>query len=94
MDSAPTKWVHANAKCASVTASLLKLSNRPFSTIAWRMARARNTVSDPAVVVANHLMDDVAKAIRIISSGTMQITTNVVRMEPSDPMAHVNLMRI
>lgn len=94
MDSAPTKWVHANAKCASVTASLLKLSNRPFSTIAWPMARVMNTVSDRAAAVANHPTDVAARAIRITFSGTMPITTNVARMDLSDPMAPVNEMKL
>ena len=77
-----------------MTAFLPKLSNRPFSTIAWPMARAMNTVSDRAVAVANHLTDGVARAIRITFSGTMPITTNVVRMDLSDPMAPVNEMQI
>jgi len=94
MDSAPTKWVHASDKCASVTASLPKLSNRPFLTIAWPMAKAMNTVSDRAAAVANHLTDGAARAIRITFSGTMPITTSAVRTDLSDPMAPVNEMQL
>jgi len=91
MDSAPTKWVHANVKCASVTASLPKPSSKQFSTIHLPMEMVPNTVLDQAMLVANRLTDNAAKAVRTTFSGIMPITTNAARMDPSDSMALVKL---
>jgi len=55
------------------------------------MELAMNTVSDQAMLVANRLTDNAAKAVRTTFSGIMPITTNAARMDPSDSMALVKL---